>query len=596
MSSRSHATWALLALGWLLGLSVAASATTIVPMTDEDLAVSVRAIVEGTVLHSEPVWDSRRGAVITYVTVDVETVLKGSVTPGPLVLKQFGGRTATEVTETFGSPEFADGTRVLLFLNTDAAGALRIAHFSLGAYRIEPDPSTGIETVRRCYGETVPVDGVRQSRSITDTAPLASFVESVRGILAAHQDRVAEFDAKHASTPVLQAPPEYPARLTFAGGATPSFSFLPPGFRWFESDTGGSVMMRVNTKEAPTPTHGIDESKLGLEAWSAVTGSSMKMTYIGATKSGGRIKDGVNSISFGDPLDEMDDPVNCTGVVALSGVTATLAQQVTIGGHVFVRIAEGDVVVNDHFDCLLADSITLSEVVTHEIGHTIGLAHSSDSPGEADPILRDATMFFATHIDGRGATLRQDDVAAARFLYNGTAGSQPLGVSNAAIPDAQPGSFYSYDLDQTGGSSPYVWSLASGTLPSGVALGQDGHLFGKPTAAGTYAFSLVVRDGRQAEARVVLTLRVTTTPAPFVEHASYREDTTKLTVGGQYLEAGATVTINGEVVAEGAPVKFKSKRNQLVVGGSPTKLNIRAPGQNTITVAIGGVVSNTVTF
>ena len=309
VSSIRKATWALIVLGWLAGFASSGLATTIVPMTDEDLAVSVRAIVEGTVLRSEAVLDRDRGEVFTYVTVDVDRVLKGSVVPGPLVFKQFGGMTAHEVSFAPDTPEFRAGTRVLLFLNTDSNGVLRVAQFSLGAYRVETDPATGIETAARYFPQSAAESDLRRSAPMTDIAPLSEFVGSIESILATNPGRVAEFDTLHADVPVVQSPPEYPARRAAADSTTPSFSFLPPGFRWFESDTGGAVMMRVNLNKAPTPSRGVDESKLGLEAWSSVTGSAMRMALVGQTKAGGRVKDGVSSISFGDPLDEMDDPV-----------------------------------------------------------------------------------------------------------------------------------------------------------------------------------------------------------------------------------------------------------------------------------------------
>jgi hypothetical protein len=141
----------------------------------------------------------------------------------------------------------------------------------------------------------------------------------------------------------------------------------------------------------------------------------------------------VNTVSFGDPLGQMDDPVNCGGVLAMGGYFSTSSQLRTVNGRLFNRIVEGDVVVNGGWDgCGLYESFAnLAEVVTHELGHVLGLGHS------AEP---EATMAPRAHFDGRGASLRADDMAGLRFIYPGEAsapaapGAPDLVVSALSAP------------------------------------------------------------------------------------------------------------------------------------------------------------------
>ncbi len=56
--------------------------------------------------------------------------------------------------------------------------------------------------------------------------------------------------------------------------------------------------------------------------------------------------------------------------------------------------------------------------------------------------------------------------------------------------------------------APYTFSLASGTLPPGLALSTAGALSGTPTTAGTYQFTLGVKDTLNATATQSFTLTI----------------------------------------------------------------------------------------
>ncbi|MFN7974845.1 MAG: Ig domain-containing protein [Acidobacteriota bacterium] len=72
-------------------------------------------------------------------------------------------------------------------------------------------------------------------------------------------------------------------------------------------------------------------------------------------------------------------------------------------------------------------------------------------------------------------------------------------ISPPALPGGQVGTAYAATLVATGGVGPYVFSLASGSLPPFVSLGSDGTLQGVLFGSGTYAFSVRASDGQACD-------------------------------------------------------------------------------------------------
>jgi hypothetical protein len=133
---------------------------------------------------------------------------------------------------------------------------------------------------------------------------------------------------------------------------------------------------------------------------------------------------GVSQIVFNDPFDEMESPASCSGVLALGGYCSD-SETTTVSGSTFYRITEGNITFNKGFGaCSFWNTANLAEVTTHELGHTIGIGHSSEDDNAA-PELKDATMYYRAHFDGRGAAVHADDIAAVRFIYPGGGTGDP---------------------------------------------------------------------------------------------------------------------------------------------------------------------------
>jgi virginiamycin B lyase len=80
------------------------------------------------------------------------------------------------------------------------------------------------------------------------------------------------------------------------------------------------------------------------------------------------------------------------------------------------------------------------------------------------------------------------------FTITGTTAASLSIVTAPTLPLGVVGSLYSQHLAASGGTPPYKWSLASGSLPAGVSLSTDGTLGGAPSGTGTSSFSVNVTD------------------------------------------------------------------------------------------------------
>jgi hypothetical protein len=179
-----------------------------------------------------------------------------------------------------------------------------------------------------------------------------------------------------------------------------------------------------------------------LAAWESVPCTNVRATVEGERPPASFSScDGVSQVSFNDPFDDIDDPVDCVGILGVGGVCGTNEERMFLGSS-YAVVQEGDAVIANGFgSCPFWNIPNLAEILTHEIGHALGLAHSSNDPQETDPVKRDATMYYRAHFDYRGAYLGPDDRAAICSLYprdNGSDFATERGAVITAETDSGP--------------------------------------------------------------------------------------------------------------------------------------------------------------
>jgi len=380
-------------------LVTSAPATVFVDVSDRHLADASDAVVVGSVIDVE-VRLGANGSPETVATIAVESAYKGE--PESVVtVTEPGGLLEDEGLWIPGVATFRVGERQVLFLSRrNARGTRRTTMLGMGQYRVRLGRS-GLVAERSIDEPVIGGDGHRR-------VPLDALARATRDDTLVAEPLIAE-----APTPV-----------------TSEFRLMDrPTARWFLPDQGLPILFGLDPRG--DRVLGYDASAAALDAalgaWTAVAGSNIELRRGDDVDALPLLCDGVSQIVFNDPFGELGDPRKCSGVLAVGGYcTAGRSEAPTIvNGIEFRRITEGNITFNDGFGkCPFWSAANLSEILTHELGHTIGIDHSSELDDEPSPMLKDATMYYRAHFDGRGASVRPDDMAAVRAVYPGPLGDE----------------------------------------------------------------------------------------------------------------------------------------------------------------------------
>lgn len=99
------------------------------------------------------------------------------------------------------------------------------------------------------------------------------------------------------------------------------------------------------------------------------------------------------------------------------------------------------------------------------------------------------------------------------------AAAPALAITSSSLPSGTAGSFYSASLGATGGTAPYSWNFASGTLPPGLSLATNGTVSGTPTTPGTYTSHIEVFDATRGFVGRDFTLTINPASVPSTGNA-----------------------------------------------------------------------------
>jgi Putative Ig domain len=181
--------------------------------------------------------------------------------------------------------------------------------------------------------------------------------------------------------------------------------------------------------------------------------------------------------------------------------------------------------------------------------------------------------------------------------------SAAVQVSTSSLPEAWRNTAYSATLNAVGGTSPYTWSVSSGSWPAGLTLSSAGQITGTPNTAGTSSFTVKVTDSSSPAQtattnlglQVGIPVQVTTSSLPGGQTGSAYSSTLSASGGtapytwavvSKSLPPGLTLGSSGQISGTPSAVGTSSFTVKVTDSSSPTQNATAA-----LSVSITGTVT-----
>jgi type VI secretion system secreted protein VgrG len=152
-----------------------------------------------------------------------------------------------------------------------------------------------------------------------------------------------------------------------------------------------------------------------------------------------------------------------------------------------------------------------------QVGSSATLGTGTSFTGD---ILALSSITFTTGASSNGRALARNGAVTLdgnRVNTCGVSVCPIITVNPATLPNGAVGTAYAQTVSASGGTSPYVFSLSSGTLPTGLSLnGATGAITGTPTAAGTFTFTISATDVNGCSGSRLYDISIASTGCPAI--------------------------------------------------------------------------------
>ncbi|MBI5406211.1 MAG: putative Ig domain-containing protein, partial [Nitrospirae bacterium] len=189
-----------------------------------------------------------------------------------------------------------------------------------------------------------------------------------------------------------------------------------------------------------------------------------------------------------------------------------------------------------------------------------GLAlNSSTGVISGVPTTAGTSNFTVQVTDNNSATATQ---ALSITIYSA------LSINTTSLSDGTVSLSYTQTLTASGGKTPYVWSIATGSFPAGLSLNTStGVISGTPTTAGTSNFTVRVTDANSAQVSQALSIVIY--PALSITTTSLADGTVNLAYSQTLASSGGKSPIAWSITLGSLPAGLSLNGATGVVSGTP---------------------------
>ena len=161
-----------------------------------------------------------------------------------------------------------------------------------------------------------------------------------------------------------------------------------------------------------------------------------------------------------------------------------------------------------------------------------------------DPVVLSFAAKFETHCEGAAPAL------TGYIYYNYEEPLQPTIANVSPFPEATLSQPYRETLIGAGGTAPYSYRLAGGTLPPGLSLHSNGQIDGTSTASGDFSSTLAITDSQGHTSQKSISLPVIT-PLTFTSPQTLPDATIARSYRATLTAAGGTAPYTFSFVTDG---------------------------------------------